>query len=115
MSSAGDTTAYRRSRAIVCDNLCSGGAVGPAGPQGEVGPTGAPGTATNTGATGPTGVAGSMGPSGPTGPSGPQGIAGSIGATAVGSYYTLSSISVSGPPPLAPAIIPIQQFNAQLM
>lgn len=40
--SAGDTTAYRRARAIVCDNLCS--TVGPTGPTGPQGPSGAIGT-----------------------------------------------------------------------
>ena len=42
MASAGCTTAYRRARALVCDNLCSTpgpeGPVGPAGPEGPLGP-----------------------------------------------------------------------------
>jgi hypothetical protein len=36
--SAGDTTAYRRARALVCDNICTGtGTAGPQGPQGVPG------------------------------------------------------------------------------
>jgi hypothetical protein len=115
MYSAGDTTSYRRARALVCDNLCISSA-GPAGPQGEIGPTGPtgaigiPGTATNTGATGPTGPTGTTGL---TGPSGPQGVAGSIGTTALGSYYTLSTISISGPPPLVPVLMPVTNSSIQ--
>lgn len=68
MSSAGDTTTYRRARAIVCDNLCSGN-VGPAGPQGP---------------------------------------AGSIGTTAIGSYYSIVTQNVNGPPPAAPTIMAVE-------
>lgn len=40
MSSAGDTTGYRRARALVCDNICSSTTQGPPGPQGEPGSIG---------------------------------------------------------------------------
>jgi hypothetical protein len=104
--SAGDTTAYRRARALVCDNICSSsGSAGPPGPEGPTGPTGAqgiPGTAsatgatgpigptgftgpigaaTNTGATGPTGVQGTTGPTGLQGATGPTGVQGTTGPT----------------------------------
>jgi hypothetical protein len=103
MSSAGDTTAYRRARALVCDNLCStSGSVGPQGPVGPTGPygptgadgptgpggeaslTGATGPQGLTGSTGPTGIAGPQGVTGPTGPigfTGPQGVTGPTGPT----------------------------------
>ena len=90
---ASDTTAYRRARALVCDNLCSdSGTVGPAGP---IGPTGPAGTASSTGATGPQGL---TGPTGPIGPTGTQGVAGSIGNTAIGSYYSTQIQPISVPP-----------------
>jgi len=38
--SAGDTTAYRRARALVCDNLCASATTGPQGPQGVPGSIG---------------------------------------------------------------------------
>jgi hypothetical protein len=113
MSSAGDTTTYRRARALVCDNLCDSGQVGPAGPSGAdgpTGPTGAAGISTNTGATGPSGAlgpTGPTGPSGPTGPTGPSGTVGSIGTTAIGSYYSTDTQGVSYPP----AIPTVMTFN----
>lgn len=78
---AGWTTEYRRSRALVCDNLCpsTGG-----GTRGPTGPTGASGSTGPTGNTGPAGVAGSTGPTGATGFTGAPGVtgpAGSIGPT----------------------------------
>ena len=69
---ASDTTSYRRSRAIVCSNLCSS--------------------------------------TGPTGPQGPQGVAGSIGTTAIGSYYSMSTQSISTPP-AAPTIMAYDNTN----
>jgi hypothetical protein len=123
MASAGCTTAYRRARAIVCDNLCStSGPVGPQGPTGATGSQGIPGTATatgatgSTGATGPTGVTGpqgipgtatftgATGPQGATGPTGTQGATGILGptgigisSTAIGSYYSTTTQPVAGP------------------
>jgi hypothetical protein len=106
MSSAGCTTAYRRARALVCDNICSTpGSEGPVGPQGSTGPsgpTGLPGSASNTGATGPIGP---TGPTGPTGPIGLTGPVGSISATSIGSFYTISTINVSYPP-ASPTVVP---------
>lgn len=104
---AGWTTEYRRSRALVCDNLCpstggtqgptgptgstgASGSIGPTGSEGVTGPTGLSGFATNTGATGPTGRTGPTGMTGPagssantgaTGPTGPTGPSGATGPT----------------------------------
>ena len=110
--SAGDTTAYRRARALVCDNLCSNqGTVRPEGAQGPTGPTGEqgiPGSATNTGATGPRGLTGPTGPTGPTGLQGPTGLTGAAGSfsnSAVASYYSVSTITVSFPPAI-PTVMP---------
>jgi hypothetical protein len=40
MASAGDTTGYRRARALVCDSICAGSTQGPPGPQGVPGSIG---------------------------------------------------------------------------
>ena len=73
---AGYTTAYRRARALVCDNICAvnntPGPQGDDGPTGPTGPTGPAGTATNTGATGPTGAS-------------------SLGLTPIASYYSVTT------------------------
>jgi hypothetical protein len=120
MSSAGDTTSYRRARALVCDTLCSDATVGPAGPKGETGPTGAigpAGTSVNTGSTGPTGPTaptGSTGPTGPTAPTGstgPTGTAGSLSNTAIGAYYSTDTINVNGPPPAGPTLMSVNNIG----
>jgi hypothetical protein len=88
MSSAGATTAYRRSRAIYVDVCASENSCcrGPQGAQGDEGPTGHTGT---TGPTGPQGIpgiatsTGATGVTGPTGPTGMMGDTGDIGPTGV--------------------------------
>lgn len=79
--SASQTTAYRKARALVCDNLCSTqGTIGPKGedgPTGPTGPTGISGSATNTGATGPTG-------------------SNTLGSTPLASYYSAITQPIAG-------------------
>ena len=127
MSSAGATTAYRRSRAIYVDvcaseNSCCRGPQGPIGEDGPTGytgytgttgPQGIPGIATNTGSTGltgptgdsftgDTGMTGESGPTGIQGPFGPTGAVGITGPTGVsGSTGPLGPSGPTGRPGLA--------------